>query len=151
MSYFCGIDPGKTGAWAVVNEEGSYVDAGNGECFKCLPRDYTPTLTVLELVHSHPKQGVVSVFKFGSNFGGWKAALEILEYPYQLIPPQKWQKAILGSFPVGESKIRALEFAQKRWPTLKLIRKDHGLVDALCIALYARSLHLNGGVNAVNA
>lgn len=142
MIYFCGIDPGKSGAWAILNEEGALYDNGAGDCFKCLNhKDITPTLTVLEQVHAFPGQGVSSVFSFGANYGGWVATLEILEIPYQLVPPQKWQKAILGSFPKGESKLRALEFAQRRWPTLNLKKKDHGIVDALCIALYAMRLH----------
>lgn len=142
MSYYCGIDPGKTGQWAVIDEDNTLIDRGAGDCFKCLDnRDYVPTLTILEQVHAFPGQGVSSVFSFGTNYGGWIATLEILEIPYQLATPQKWQKVILGSFPKGESKIRALEFAQRMWPKLNLIRKDHGIVDALCIALYAKQLH----------
>lgn len=147
MTYFLGIDPGKTGAWAVINEQEDVVDNGPGDCFICMTFDYQPK-TVLEQVHAFPGQGVSSVFSFGENYGGWKATLEILEIPYELATPQKWQKAILGAFPKGESKIRALEFAQKKWPKLNLKKKDHGLVDALCIALYAKRLF--GGSNEKN-
>lgn len=150
MKYFLGIDPGKTGGWAVLDSDGNHIASEVFTNFKTFGKKLddlevkaADMFGCIEHVHAIPKQGVNSVFTFGSNYGGWLAALEIFFIPHQLIPPVRWQREILGSFPPGESKQRALAFAQRRWPTLNLMKKDDGVVDALCIALYALRLHSN--------
>ncbi len=147
--FYIGIDPGKTGGWAVLKQDGSALAVGEFTWFRALPLTLKELLgetyskrvqCILELVHSFPGQGVSSSFSFGQNFGGWQATLEILQIPYELVPPQKWQKAILGVFPKGESKERAFQFVQKKWPEISFKKKDHGIIDALCMALYAKRL-----------
>lgn len=158
FSYFVGIDVGKTGGWAILTGDGSFHSMESFKSYKEFKRklEYFGSsfpkrfFTVLEQVSAMPGQGVTSMFSFGQNYGGWQALLEILEMPYQLSTPQKWQKAILGTFPKGQSKDRALAFVQRRWPELNLKKKDHGIVDALCIALYARELHLGLRYYAAN-
>jgi len=147
INAYLGIDPGsETGAWAVINTS-EHIETGTFECFKCF-RDsnvisFSNTFCVLESVHCFPGMNSKAMTNFMTNFGGWQATLELLEISYQLIAPQKWQKQILGSFPKGQSKPRALAFARRKWPKLNLKKKDHGIVDALCIALYAKQLYEN--------
>ncbi len=146
---YMGIDPGKTGGWAIINEIGNVVACKEFTSFKDVRFAIGEVLgvvhklfTVLEHVHSFPGQGVKSMFTFGQNYGGWQAALELLELPYELIVPKVWQKEIIGSVPKGMAKKYALAYAQKRWPELNLKKKDDGIADALCIALYAKRLEM---------
>ena len=101
----------------------------------------TDCLVLLEQVSAMPGQGVSSMFTFGANYGGWIALLEGLRIPYVSVRPQKWQKYILGTFPKGESKIRAFEYVTKRYPERDLKKKDSGIIDAICMALYLKDNH----------
>ena len=49
---------------------------------------------LVERVHSMPKQGVSSSFKFGENFGWFQGLLQGLGIPYTLVSPSVWQKAM---------------------------------------------------------
>lgn len=153
MKVTIGIDPGKTGGWAAIDAAGKCIDAeafSNYSDFtarmKLILLDY-PVSVVLEQVCAMPPistggkkrfAGTQSSFVFGANYGGWQATLELLKLPYQLVRPQAWQKAILGTFPKGESKARALAYAQRLHPDLGLKKKDSGISDAICMAHYGR-------------
>ena len=94
-------------------------------------------LACLEKVHSMPGQGVVSMFKFGTNFGWGQGVMDALSIPYELITPQRWMKAVLDSG--DRSPEHRMAFARRRWPDAPLSRKkDSGVADALCLAEYAR-------------
>lgn len=143
-----GIDPGASGATVVLNEAGEHLES---YCFQewrvvgeMLSTYRETALVALEQVGSMPGQGVTSMFSFGQNYGGYIALLEYLQVPYVLVRPQKWQKAILGSFPKGEGKTRAASYIRRRFPVLELTKnakKNEGIIDALCIALYIRENH----------
>ncbi len=141
---YAASDPGVTGGWAVINDQADLVESAPFSSWKNIHsilkdlNSHDKLCFALEHVHAMPKQGVSSTFSFGANYGGWQALLEILELSYILVTPQKWQKAILGSFPKGESKKRAFEYLTRRYPATKFLKGDHGVVDALCIALYLR-------------
>lgn len=144
MTYYCGIDPGVTGSWAIINEEADWVEIGDFKNFhelKSAHQNNPIKLCCVEKVFStygmNPKSSTTLI----TNFGGWLGALEILEVSTELVMPQKWQTAILGKVPKGETKKYSLKFAQKRWPALGLKNEKSGMPDALCIALYARNWH----------
>ena len=44
----------------------------------------------LEVVHSMPKQGVVSTFKFGQSYGNLEAFLTAAEIPFERVTPSVW-------------------------------------------------------------
>ena len=46
--------------------------------------------TMVEKVHSMPKQGVASTFKFGQGYGIWIGILSALRIPYELTTPRTW-------------------------------------------------------------
>ena len=76
---YIGIDPGKTGAVAILDDKGKYInvlDFGQEELMPTLI-GYAPVVkfAYLEKVHSMPGQGVVSTFSFGENFGWWQGVL----------------------------------------------------------------------------
>lgn len=148
MRHYIGIDPGKTGGIAVVDENGEIIDCSLFskwlDMSVLLQSGYNSgksSLVLLEEVHAMPGQGVSSMFNFGANYGGWVSLLEATQIPYVSVRPQKWQKYILGTFPKGESKIRAYEYVTKRYPKLNLKKKDSGIVDAICMALYLKDNH----------
>ena len=133
---YLGIDPGKTGAMAVLDKGGEFVEVVDFE--EVLPRirllASEATCAYLEKVHSMRGQGVSSTFSFGENFGWWQGILQALEIPYKLISPQDWQK---GLVPKKEKKSEkpGLEVARAVFPMAPLdLKKHHNRADALLIA-----------------
>ena len=76
-----GIDPGLSGAWALINSDGKYIACGdmNNEDGRVLTRHVWAEMVTavkrnsvtvaLERVHSMPKQGVATTFAFGAAYG----------------------------------------------------------------------------------
>jgi crossover junction endodeoxyribonuclease RuvC len=146
MNYFGGVDPGKTGALGIINEEGSFIEVIDwseppelwSNLIK-LPYWKDTKLVVLEKVHSMPRQGVSSSFKFGTNFGQWQMALAALGVPHVLITPQRWRKVLDSSVPAKPEKEDLRQFALRRFPEASsfLSRKgDDGRAEALIMALW---------------
>ena len=82
-----GIDPGKTGAAALLLD-GRQIDAVDWSDGPTVVKRFTDwTLfrdidyAVLERVSSMPKQGVKSTFSFGQNYGWWQGMLDALKIP----------------------------------------------------------------------
>jgi len=156
MRIFIGIDPGQTGAMAMIAPKGIKVwdyDDGEGISWlkelsvqiknSLLTRDPIYSHAVLEKVHSMPKQGVSSSFKFGDNFGQWKGRLDALGIPYDLVTPQKWQKEIFDSMTKTDRKTMSLDRARRLFPEMSDMlkrKKDHNRAEALLIAEYCRRM-----------
>lgn len=145
--YFIGIDPGKTGGYAAITEDGEhdassqFLDWSIAGIFLKSYFINGPCLVALEQVGAMPGQGVKSMFTFGANYGGWQALLEYLSIPYILVPPKRWQKGILGVFPKGESKERAYSYITRRYPHCQIKKSYTGVIDAICLALYIKDNH----------
>ena len=88
---------------------------------------------MLENVHSMPKQGVSSSFKFGQHFGFLRGILTAQGIPFELVTPQKWQKA-MGCLTKGDKNISKAA-AQRLFPRIKM---THAFADSILIAEYAR-------------
>ena len=135
---YIGIDPGKTGAVAILDDKGNYInvlDFGQEELMSTLI-DYAPVVkfAYLEKVHSMPGQGVVSTFSFGENFGWWQGVLGSLGIPYTTIRPQDWMKKYSLQKSSAYDK-PGLEVARKLFPEAPLhLKKHHNRADALLIA-----------------
>ncbi len=107
------------------------------------------TKVYLEKVHSMPKQGVASSFKFGRIYGAIEGLLIARGFEYELVTPQKWQKEVhtVDKKEVPNPKERSLLAVQKLFPKEDLRASDRckiqhkGLVDALLIAEYGRRLN----------
>ncbi len=159
---FIGVDPGESGAVGFITPEGSRVfDFEDGEALPFLqevcsnPWVYgSEPVALIERVHSHPKWGVSSVFKFGANFGQWVGRFEALDVSLGFVAPTKWQKTMFGPHPKitmirkGETKLNtkkmSLTIARQTFPDLKqqLLRaRDDGRADALLITKYCQMLH----------
>ena len=135
---YIGIDPGKTGAVAILDDKGNYInvlDFGQEGLMSTLI-GYAPAVkfAYLEKVHSMPGQGVVSTFSFGENFGWWQGVLGSLGIPYTTIRPQDWMKKYSLQKSSSSDK-PGLEVARKLFPEAHLhLKKHHNRADALLIA-----------------
>jgi len=142
--YYLGVDPGANGAYAVLN--GSEVEvygkfdkqAFLNVCYS-LSKKQEKTRCCIERVHAMPKQGSVSMFNFGENFGWLKGVLDAFEISYQEIPPQTWKK----EFGLNSKKELSIEVCQRLFPEANLVphggRKAHdGIAEAILMSEYAR-------------
>lgn len=136
---YMGVDPGQSGAVAVIDEEGVYVGSVR---LSLTPRDIADLvelwskdvkLCMLEQVHSMPRQGVASTFKFGTSFGFCMGVLTCSRIPYEMVTPHKWQSRMKCKTKGDKNITKAA--AQRLFPGLKI---THALADALLLAEYAR-------------
>ena len=148
---YIGIDPGKNGGIALIDDKmmgrtypfsDEFLVKELHDCSKNVP-----CKCVLEHVHAMPKQGVSSTFNFGMNFGFIQGVLKAYGIPYELVTPQKWKK----EFSCTSDKNTSIEVCKRLFPNVNLkaterCKKDHdGMAEALLIAEYGRR-HYNGQV-----
>lgn len=141
MSNVIGIDPGKTGAVAVLGNGSGDVMVhdmpGDERAMAQLYADLAHldvSALFIEKVGAMPKQGVSSTFKFGQSYGMCRMWAAMFAAPVIYVTPQKWQK-VLDSDTGKDKKERSLLYARRRWPKAELhLKKHHGRADALCIA-----------------
>lgn len=144
---YLGIDPGFSGAWGLIDHHGQYRGCGDmhhtdkylltqfvfEEIVDALHGDDHEV--VVETVHSMPKQGVASSFKFGVAYGGAVALAERLNSAWHMVTPQVWKKALK----LDSDKQKSLALARQLWPEAPLKRqKDNGRAEALLMAYWLR-------------
>jgi hypothetical protein len=154
VSRYLGLDPGLTGALAVVAPDGDgvtvtvtptptvWVTIGTKELRRrrydvdamlAALRSLPPiTLAYLERQSARPGQGVSSMFTTGYGFGLWEALLTASAIPFAVIAPQAWRRRV--GLAVGGDKAAVRLAALARFPGLAL-RVDHA--DALMLAVAA--------------
>ena len=138
-----GIDPGKSGAIAVVDSNlgtlldvFSFTDQDEMEIVHWLATEELRYVEVfIEDVHSSPQQGVASAFTFGRGYGLLLGALYAGGATVRKVRPAEWQSA-LGCLSGGDKKI-PFERAKKLYPT-NYARKEFNKssADAVLIAHY---------------
>ena len=101
------------------------------------------SLAIVEKVHSMPKQGVSSTFKFGQGYGSILGILAAFQIPVELVRPQEWKKIVLAGS--KKDKNAAIAYCRRRFPQIEIIlprcRKPHdGMTDALCLLEYGLRL-----------
>lgn len=154
---FMGIDPGLSGALAVLNHAGQLVDvigmptdpigksrrvSGrsiarwiNETLLRC---DTTFALCMVEQVASRPGQGVASMFSFGRSLGAVEGALGALSMPTDYATPQTWKKA----FSLGSDKQESIRKACDLIPALagrpNPKGPTDGMAEAVLLAEFAR-------------
>lgn len=131
-----GIDPGVSGAAAVVDNGGceSKVFSKGTERDMYLwvkERAIFIKKAWLERVRSRPGQGVATTFTFGTNYGWWRGVLIALEIPFEEVIPGVWQKH-LKCLSKGDKNVTKRK-AQELYPKVTV---THGNADALLIATY---------------
>lgn len=155
---FIGVDPGKTGHIAIINEEGEYLfDAkiplidGELACSVLETHCLGARCVALEQVQAMPgggvrRPGIVSTFNFGKIFGETLACIRMCNAPLLRPRPQEWQKLIYGGRKKGQDpKETSRAVAAERHPSIAdrfQTKVSAGLADALHLAEYARRLTL---------
>ena len=155
MKAYIGIDPGKTGAIAVVTgAEAEVYDWPGDEV--CLARllalidlDYNVVRVRIEKQGARPGQGVCSMFSIGVNYGMLLAACASRSWSVEIISTRKWREG--RGYPQKSARVprniytrrlkeHSLTTAKRFFPKLadQLSRqKDHGRAEALLIAYSA--------------
>lgn len=143
MKTYIGIDPGKSGALALITEDGqcTVVPFQESAYTAILKAASGPSsVCCLEKVGAMPGQGVVSMFNFGHNLGYIEGLLQAFDIPYQLVPPQTWKK----EFCVTSDKNTSIEVCRKLFPHVSLLptersrKPSDGMAEAMLLAEFAR-------------
>jgi len=147
-----GIDPGLSGALAVLDPDGApelvadlpvirdrslaWIDGGALQSTLLEAIHGRPCRAVVERVSSSPQQGVASAFTFGIGFGSILATIQTLRLPIELITPAQWKTA-LG---LGKDKRASLDKARLLFPTADLhLAKHDGRAEALLLAYFSQT------------
>ena len=154
MRYYLGIDPGISGAIAVLDENEDIVQifdmptlevvSGKSKKQRVNPQSIVSELrlfkdqrieALIEQVNAMPNQGVTSMFSFGRSLGILEGVLAGLDIPYSLVTPSVWKKRMQ----VNSSKDGARELAMRTWSSKSELfkrKKDDGRAEAALMALY---------------
>jgi len=154
MRYYLGIDPGISGAIAVLDENEDIVQifdmptleviTGKSKKQRVNPQSIVSELKLfkdqrieglIEQVNAMPNQGVTSMFSFGRSLGILEGVLAGLDIPYNLVTPTVWKKRMN----VNSSKDGARELAMRTWSNKSELfkrKKDDGRAEAALLALY---------------
>jgi len=139
---YLGIDPGRSGACALVGDEGAWTikcTATERDLWEWLDEHaITAARAVIEKVHAMPGQGVTSMFRFGESYGSLRAWLIALSVPFEAVTPGRWQKVfgLMGKWRSNREKKNAHKArAQELFPGVTV---THAVADALLLAEYAR-------------
>lgn len=162
MKYFIGVDPGLTGAVAIVNkdrllmlEDMPVMANGKGNStikrkvnafelynyfFEISLDPYGDMCGVVEQITARPGQGVSSMFSLGDSVGSVRAAISIAGIPTEYVTPQKWKKYYALPADKEYARAKAIEL----FPSADLSKKKHhNRAEALLLANYAK--HVFGG------
>ena len=150
---FIGIDPGKNGGVAVINE---IIDGEPVITFRCpkTPKDmslslmstipenvsYDDVIVLIEHVHAMPRNGVVAMFSFGQNLGHWEGILGAFELNVIYAGPRKWMEHY-DCKPGMDKKDRKRYLrgiAEELFPNIKM---TFNISDALLIANYNKEIY----------
>ena len=159
LQCYVGIDPGLTGAIAVIDDQGACLGlldmplrkisgvktaiVKNEVDARALADWLRPLIAgrdavaVIERVGSRPGQGVATTFSLGDSLGAARAVLECLCSSVSDVKPQEWKL----SMSVSDDKSTSLDAARRLFPTAAQMlkrKKDHGRAEALLISEFAR-------------
>ena len=138
---FAAIDPGSVNAAIAVYHDGTPVMIDDlrvvdkmisAALLANVLKNMKVETVVVENVHSMPKQGVSSMFKFGMGCGIIHGVAGALRLPVTLVTPTQWK----GFFSIGPDKERARELSIRLYPHLNRYlqrKKDVNRAEALLI------------------
>ncbi len=151
-----GVDPGLTGALAVLDDTGAlvflddlpvirdkslaWIDGGALQSMLLEIRCGRPARAIVERVSSMPQWGAAAIFTFGVQFGSILSILQAGQISIELVTPVAWKKAA----GLGKDKKASLHKARLLYPSAELhLEKHHGRAEAILLARY--------GLNSVRA
>ncbi len=145
-----GIDPGLTGALALLSDDGLSVfdiptlkvrtrgrEVVWSEVARWVDAAGHIDHAVIEAVAAMPGQGVSSMFKFGYIAGGLRGIVAAHFIPSTSVAPKRWKRDMA----VPKEKDGARARASELFPShcdLFLRVKDHGRAESALIALWGR-------------
>lgn len=139
---YLGIDPGVTGAIALIHPDGQVVEDWPGDevaavnLIRFLALQYDIRRAAIEDMGTGPFKGKLAFVKLSENKGIWRGILASHGIPFRLVWPQQWQKGIV---PPKSGKEGSLAVARRLFPNMDLHRRaDHNRAEALLIAEYVR-------------
>ena len=143
--YYIGIDPGKTGAIAVIDNDhtcavtdmptlGEHSLDALEICRILRIPSATRAFCVIEKAQPMPKQGVVSVAHYMTGYGILLACLQITGVPFTEVGASHWKRK-MGL--IGKAKDESRRMAMNLFPAAELhLKKHHGRAEALLLAAY---------------
>lgn len=148
MSRIIGIDPGKTGAMALIDTEAWTIaildmpqEPGTGGKVAVSPAGVAramdaaaPDYSVIEDVTSSPQQGVVSAFNFGRSLGILEGACSSRSILTK-VRPQVWKTATRTPKDKTEARRRAMQLFPCAYDLFARV-KDDGRAEAALIAFW---------------
>ena len=155
MSKYCiGVDPGLSGAIAVMSPENlkifdmpTMTVERNGKAKRQVSATELADLLYLysgkdchvycERVSAMAGQGVTSVFSFGRSFGMIEGILAAFKLPVTYVAPATWVKAVHRGAGKDASRQRAMELFPNNQADFKRV-KDDGRSDAALIAYWGK-------------
>ena len=150
---FIGIDPGKNGGAAVINEVPDHEATISFRCPKTptemaytlvstIPENisYEDVRVTVEHVHAMPANGVVSMFSFGQNLGQWEGILGAFELNVDYVGPRTWMQHYdcKPNMERRERKRYLRGLSEKIFPNIKM---TFNVSDALLIANYNKEIY----------
>lgn len=141
---FIGIDPGKKGGFAIIDNETIEVIPWEDSLFVEKINQLVPEACVccLEKVGVHTGEGGLGAFSFGKAAGFIEGVLQANRIAYQLVIPQTWKKEF--GLSGNKNKESSIEVCRKLFPAVSLFptsrhKKPHdGMAESLLMAEYAR-------------
>jgi len=154
MKYLIGIDPGVSGAVAILNSRGHLLDVFDAPTVemkvgKALKRRISPEILVslllpftdasawVEQVSARPGQGVSSMFAFGESYGLVKGVLAGLQIQTNTVTPNAWKKELQLNAGKDASRAKAAQMWPQQAGEFSRV-KDDGKAEAALIAEYGR-------------
>jgi crossover junction endodeoxyribonuclease RuvC len=150
--YSIGIDPGLSGAIAIISTESlkifdmpTMTVERNGKAKRQVSASELAEMLYLysgrdchvyvEKVSAMAGQGVTSVFSFGRSFGMIEGILAAFKLPVTYVAPATWVKAVGRGQGKDASRARAMELFPSDQDQFKRV-KDDGRADAALIAYW---------------
>lgn len=152
-----GIDPGISGALAVVDGERHLLGVWDTPATDAGRRQYLDREMVSLLLEAsqlgacrgvfveaqgpRPKQGCKASYGTGLGFGLWRGIIAATGLPLYVVSPQTWQRSAYSGV-TGEGKERSFIAAQRLFPDIELTKPKSrkltldGRADAALIAVY---------------
>ena len=156
--YIMGIDPGFSGALAVLDSDlkiefvmdmpiikvGKKRELDEARLSVIFKMWRSKSINVaLEKSQTMPNQGIVSSGRYMASYGFLRGLCVGNGIPYHLIQPQTSKKAMMPD--MGKEKGASIQKVSQLYPELSLTRvKDHGIADAILIARYLKLSISNG-------
>lgn len=159
QSVVLGIDPGITGALALIGAGGAVVDVQDmptlasgvkarrmidAIALRDLLARYAiayhprPLLACIEQVSAQPTDGRAGAFSFGRSLGTIEAVTLCAGLPLLRVQPAAWKR--FAGIAAGAGKEASIEAALRLHPSARpwlTRRQDHGRADAILIAAWA--------------